>query len=203
MVMKANATLGYEGAHSEQHDITKKFQVFPIFDAGEANQIIEGIKENVEMDIGLMSKYHGAKKDPGEVKSWVLDRTQKELGWIYSRINPALKHANKSWGFDLANIEHINMLEFGVSMNTEWHIDGFDPKTCRRKLTFSLMLSDPDEYRGGDVELWYGAERAALPRLRKGEMIVWPSFLLNRIAAVKRGPRQALVGWAVGKEPFS
>ncbi len=204
MVMKSNATLGYDGAHSEKHDPTKKFQTFAVFDGEECNMIVDGIKNNLDPDPELMAKYHGMKsdEDPKETQAWLLSRSQKELSWIYAKINPLIKAANDSWGFELAAIEQLNMLEFGTSMNTEWHLDGFDPKTFRRKLSFSVMLSDPDEYRGGAVELWFGADRISMPRLKQGEMLVWPSFILNRIAAVKRGPRRAIVGWAFGKEPF-
>lgn len=202
MGMKANQTLGYEGAHSEKHDPAKKFQTFTAFDVQECDMIVEGIKANLKPDPELMTKYHGAKEKPGDVKSWLLSREQNQLKWIYAKINPLIKNANVSWDFELTAIEQINMLEFGVSMNTEWHIDGFDAKTCRRKLSFSIMLSDPEDYRGGEIEIWHGAERTTLPPLQKGEMVVWPSFLLNRVASVKRGPRHALVGWAFGKEPF-
>ena len=205
MIMKANATLGYDGAHSEKHNPTKKFQTFTVFDGQECDMIIEGIKGNLSPDPELMVKYHGmkAEENPKEAQAWLLARTQKELGWIYSKVSPLVKHANTSWGFDLAAIEQMNLLELGTSMNTEWHVDGFDPKTYRRKLSFSIMLSDPDSYRGGAQELWFGADRVEMPRLKKGEMLVWPSFILNRIAAVKRGPRHALVGWAFCKEPFT
>lgn len=202
MVMKSGAATGYEGKHSEPHDATKKYQRFQVFDPQEVDMIVEGLKENLKPDLELMSKYHGAKNDPGEVQSWLLNRNQKELGWIYNRITPFIKNANVFWDFDLAATEQINFLEFGVSNNTGWHLDGFAPKTARRKLTFSIMLSDPDDYRGGAIELWYGADRISLPRVNKGEILIWPSFILNRIASVKRGPRRALVGWAFGKEPF-
>lgn len=202
MVMQSGATLGYEGKHSEPHNPTKKFQVFPVFDHQESDMIVEGIKQNLSPTNELLTQYHGAKKEPGEMSAWLLDRNTPELKWIYGRINPAVKSANVSWGFELAHLENIHLLEFGVTNNTEWHLDGFDLKTQRRKMAFSVMLSGPGDYRGGDIELWHGAERESIPQPQKGEMAVWPAFMLNRIASVKRGPRYALVGWAVGKEPF-
>lgn len=200
MVMSSSSTLGYEGKHSEPHNPTKKYQVFPVFDAQESNMIVQGIKQNLGTSNELLARFHGAKNDPGEMAAWQLDRNKAELKWIYSKINPAIKAANVTWGFELAALENVHMLEFGVSNNTEWHLDGFDEKTQRRKLAFSIMLSAPGEYRGGDIELWHGADREALPQAQKGELVVWPAFMLNRIASVKRGPRYALVGWAFGKE---
>ena len=179
--MTSGSTLGYEGKHSEVHNPTLKYQVFPVFDHQESDMIVQGIKQNLTPDPDILRLYHGAKEEPGDMKAWLLDRNQKEVKWIYSRLNPAIKSANQIWNFELAAIENLHLLEFGVTNNTEWHLDGFDMKTMRRKVTFSAMLSGPGDYRGGDIEIWHGAEREAVPQPQKGEMVMWPSFLLNRI----------------------
>lgn len=64
-----------------------------------------------------------------------------------------------------------------------------------RKLTFTVQLSDPADYRGGDLVLTQTGTRA--PR-DQGTLVVFPSFATHVVSPVVRGVRYALVGWVHG-----
>jgi PKHD-type hydroxylase len=66
-----------------------------------------------------------------------------------------------------------------------------------RKLSFSAGLNDASEYEGGELEFWLGPEPIQY-RLKKGQIIVFPSYLLHRVAPVTKGVRKTLVGWSRG-----
>jgi len=121
--------------------------------------------------------------------------------WLYEALHVLMQMFNaryyrfKLWGFH----EVFQLLEYREGGQFGWHIDVGPPLAAPRKLSFTLQLSDPSDYDGGDLELW-GNERHTAPRER-GTLIVFPSYTLHRVTPVTRGRRRALVGGAVG-EPF-
>ena len=59
-------------------------------------------------------------------------------------------------------------------------------------------MSDPTDYRGGEVEfLDSGAKRFLAPKQR-GTMIVFDSRTRHRVRKIKSGIRKSIVGWVVG-----
>jgi predicted 2-oxoglutarate/Fe(II)-dependent dioxygenase YbiX len=77
-----------------------------------------------------------------------------------------------------------------------WHNDlGLERPESRRKLTISVQLSQPDDYEGGDFEV-FGVGHP-LPRER-GTVIALPAYVHHRVTPVSRGVRCALVAWLAG-----
>lgn len=65
----------------------------------------------------------------------------------------------------------------------------------RTDVSFTLFLSAPEEYEGGELvtDTTAGEETYKLPA---GSMVVYPSSTLHRVAPVTAGARLAAVGWA-------
>lgn len=80
------------------------------------------------------------------------------------------------------------------------HIDGAvmalptDTGQLRSDISCTLFLSDPDDYDGGEliVSDTYGEHEVKLPA---GDMIIYPSSSLHRVAEVTRGTRVASFFW--------
>jgi len=86
-----------------------------------------------------------------------------------------------------------------------------------RKLSFTIQLTDPDEYEGGhfqwlepqgefnkldsslQVDLNNAVRTVPFSSKSKGSMIIFPSFLYHQVTPVLRGTRISLVGWCVGR----
>lgn len=64
----------------------------------------------------------------------------------------------------------------------------------RTDLSFTLFLSDPDEYDGGElvIEDTFGAPRVKLPA---GDMVLYPSSSVHRVEPVTRGARICCFSW--------
>jgi len=77
----------------------------------------------------------------------------------------------------------------------DWHFDNGLTKIIR-KLSFSLQLSEPEDYEGGELEVYNGSLVPA-PRER-GSVIAFPSYALHRVTSVTRGTRKSLVIWMTG-----
>jgi PKHD-type hydroxylase len=74
------------------------------------------------------------------------------------------------------------------------HVDNAFMAEGRADLSFTLFLTDPADYRGGDLVLESpaGEERVRLPA---GHALVYPSTLLHRVDSVEQGERLVAVGW--------
>jgi predicted 2-oxoglutarate/Fe(II)-dependent dioxygenase YbiX len=120
--------------------------------------------------------------------------------WLYERIWAAAEVCNRSFfGVDITGVEaNVQLARYDSSDNGfyDWHTDfaGFRPL---RKLSFSVQLSAPDDYDGGDLELW-AANRPQVAVRERGALIAFPSFTLHRVAPVTRGTRWSLVAWILG-----
>jgi len=66
-----------------------------------------------------------------------------------------------------------------------------------RKLSFTLQLSDPSEYEGGELVIKTSKDEAVMKK-EKGFVVMFPSYVLHRVTPVTKGVRRSLVGWVSG-----
>jgi len=118
--------------------------------------------------------------------------------WVYDDLGALIMEANKSWKFDLYSvIDSIQYTEYNESGgHYDWHVD-IGPSIAHRKISIVTQLSDPDEYEGGDLQIWAGGEYKTVPK-SKGGSVVFPSFLMHRVTPVTKGIRKSLVLWVGG-----
>jgi len=74
------------------------------------------------------------------------------------------------------------------------HVDNALMNGHRTDLSFTLFLSTPSGYEGGELVMEDSSgERAWKPEA--GGLLLYPSTTLHRVAEVTRGARLAVVGW--------
>lgn len=71
------------------------------------------------------------------------------------------------------------------------------PGKANRKLSLVCQLSDPSEYEGGEFQINPGGS-ILVPERTKGTVIIFPSYLVHRVAPVTKGTRRSLVLWVEG-----
>lgn len=74
------------------------------------------------------------------------------------------------------------------------HVDDALMGGLRTDLSFTLFLSDPETYDGGELVIEDTFETRAI-KLNPGEAILYPSTTLHHVAPVTRGTRLCIVGW--------
>ena len=123
--------------------------------------------------------------------------------WIYARLMEHILELNdRYWRFDLNLLsDDIQYGEYAETGHYDWHLDLGSGNLSNRKLSFSVQLSNPDEYDGGELELNRSSSTVVAPR-DQGTLVVFPSFLMHRVAPVTRGVQRSLVGWASGTHPY-
>ena len=127
----------------------------------------------------------------------------KEMGHMYQDLNKFIQKANENhFGFgDIRVTENAQFTEYPEGGFYDWHMDcdvnmAHEPPV--RKISMTLLLNDPSEFEGGDLELMAPGKFA---ELKQGHAICFASFLNHRVNPVKRGVRQSLLVWFGGK-PF-
>ena len=123
-------------------------------------------------------------------------------GWVFQRMAGIVNTMNDQFfGFDLDGFfQGFQFTKYTApGQHYAWHIDRGGGQGVR-KLSVSLLLSDPDGYEGGDLELKFGEEEQKAERVR-GMATIFPSWTLHRVTPVTKGTRYSLVAWVSGP-PF-
>ena len=143
---------------------------------------------------------------------WMSDR------WIYNEIHPYIHQANASagWNFQWDFSEACQFTKYKKGQFYDWHCDGWDQPYRReqddpsngkiRKLSVTVTLSDPKNYKGGELEFDFRNKdpdkkpniHKCTEILPKGSLVVFPGFVWHRVCPVKSGERNSLVIWNLG-----
>jgi PKHD-type hydroxylase len=75
------------------------------------------------------------------------------------------------------------------------HVDDALMQGMRTDVSFTLFLSDPAAYDGGELVIESAGGEEAV-KLDAGSLVAYPSTALHHVSAVTRGTRLAAVGWA-------
>lgn len=161
------------------------------------DQVIEASQEIHEETGRAEEGFHGRSCDI----RWIAEQ------WIFDKVVPIVNHANQDsgWNLEYEYLEPLQFTEYKTGQFYDWHVDSY-PHTKngeQRKLSFTIMLSDPEEYSGGmfhavgglpNVEKEWNME---VP-LEKGDIVLFPSFVPHKVSVVDQGVRRSLVGWCMG-----
>jgi len=136
--------------------------------------------------------------------------------WIYKEIQPYVHIANKNanWNFEWDFSENCQFTIYKKGQYYDWHCDSWDQPYSGegpingkiRKLSVTVSLSDPNEYKGGELEFDFRNQdpdkkpniRICKEILPKGSLVVFPSFVWHRVKSVTKGVRHSLVIWNLG-----
>lgn len=74
------------------------------------------------------------------------------------------------------------------------HVDDALMGGIRTDMSFTLFLSDPASYQGGELVI-EGHDGDSEIKLAAGNLVLYPTTSLHRVAEVTAGERVAVVGW--------
>jgi len=124
----------------------------------------------------------------------------KKTEWIYQRLAQTVERVNgETWQLRISHMEPIQLLRYPVGGHYSWHTDlGARGVISLRKVSLTLLLSPPEDFEGGQLELQAGGQ-VLMPDLRQGSTVLFPAWQRHRVTPVTRGMRDALVLWVVSK----
>ena len=179
----------------------------------------KAIKDSVVRDeVGnpALEETKGVRKSSN---AWI-DGSNWVSGFVWYYI---MKANRENFMYDIEGIDtnEIQYTEYQKGEYYDWHIDD-DITRCMvndnvltsadnhgeniailngeyiRKLSFSIQLSDPEDYEGGELEFNVNNEERFFAPNKKGTVIIFDSRTQHRVREVKSGVRKSLVGWVVG-----
>lgn len=104
------------------------------------------------------------------------------------------------WHNDAGIATHYKPVSEGNRGHGEALFHDFVNTNCElvRKLSFSIQLSDPDSYEGGQFQLLDEAGKSYIAPRQRGTVILFDSRCQHRVRKVTKGVRKSIVGWTVG-----
>mgnify|MGYP003746647471 FL=1 len=163
-----------------------------------SSEEIEEIKTNCK-DLHEGESYSNNQDLRKSFIQWIYRAEQ--TNWIYERIYSAVNSLNENYfKFDIDSLEDIQFTEYDESYEGAFgrHTDDDFIENITRKLSFSIQMSDPTDYEGGELQIYrFGSEGILAPK-EKGTLILFPSFTIHEVTPVIKGHRKSLVGWCHG-----
>ena len=178
----------------------------PVFTPRQCQMVIDKGKslkaETAEVGMAKINK-KGSGYDPEKRKTKISWIPFKELPEMYRKIETTMLQANNNhFGFEGMRItEPGQFTHYYPGGFYEWHMDNdvigkHQPPV--RKISMTLLLSDPSTFEGGELEFM---SKGKIVNLKQGQAVFFASWLQHRVKPVTRGERDSLVMW-FGGPPF-
>ncbi len=163
------------------------------------------------VNAGHQQKPEEAKVGGGKDGKYDTKKRVTTISWIpfsqlpemYKTIENQLSIVNLNhFGFDGVRLtEPAQFTEYPKGGFYDWHMDlnafGQDGQNPIRKISMTLLLSDPKDFTGGDLLFGELGNNKPTP-LKQGQAIFFASFLRHKVAPVKKGIRRSMVMWFGG-----
>ena len=173
----------------------------PIFTPKQCQMVIDkGMslkKETAEIGMGNPKGGGVNTKKRITTISWI---PFKEMPEMYKDIEKTMLQANNNhFGFDGMQLSEPGQFTHYLTGGFyEWHMDNdvqakHQPPV--RKISMTLLLSDPSAFDGGELEFIDDEKEV---KLKQGQAVFFASWLRHRVKPVTRGERTSLVMWFGG-----
>lgn len=127
--------------------------------------------------------------------------------WIFNRLNHVIEMINDRWyNVDINGYDQFQYTEYYDYNQGHygWHSDIFlgnlpaNSYSETRKLSLTLLLNEPGiDFDGGELQFGHESTHESA-KMKKGTIVVFPSFGLHRVAPVTKGVRKSIVIWVLG-----
>jgi PKHD-type hydroxylase len=124
-----------------------------------------------------------------------------DLDWVFRKITDVVLNLNnRFFQFDIFGLnEGLQFTNYKAqSDHYGKHIDR-SLNFIVRKLSLSVQLTDPKNYKGGELIL-YENENGVEMKKEQGTLILFPSYILHEVKPITKGERNSLVSWVTGKQ---
>ena len=173
----------------------------PIFTPKQCQMVIDkGMSlKSEEAKVGMGQKPGGGNDPEKRITtiSWI---PFKDMPEMYRDIEATMLKANNNhFGFEGMRLTEPAQFTHDLTGGFyEWHMDNDvhgEHQPPVRKISMTLLLSDPSTFEGGELEI---VSKGKLAKLKQGQAIFFASWLQHRVKPVTKGERKSLVMWFGG-----
>lgn len=134
---------------------------------------------------------------------WI--RLNESTNWLFKKIINKINEVNsKNFDLQLKYVEDLQFSEYTEKKGGFYakHYDcglkkSLDNYVDIRKLSFTIQLTDENEYEGGELIFHLDKKEKEAPK-SKGTIIFFESDILHEVKPVTKGVRHSLVSWVHG-----
>ena len=195
-------------------------EINQIFQLCEKKEFVDGSvgKDLDEKKYNFLKDYKVINPNHGKVKrirqssvKWI--SADDDSKWLFEKIIKCINYVNvDNYGYVLKFVDDFQFTKYTSECEGFYskHVDCGDKYEIEnfldiRKLSFSIQLSDSDEYEGGELKfynnkksLYTNEEEYDIAKKDKGTIIFFPSHILHEVTPVTKGTRHSLVSWVLG-----
>jgi PKHD-type hydroxylase len=160
--------------------------------------------DDTDASLGVKGLSENTNEDYRRSKIRFIHADNPDFKFLFEEIWKLGIVANRDWfNFHITNLSFIQLAEYDESYQGEYkkHHDVFwiNNDIYHRKLTCVIQLTDPNEYEGGNLELFDLHEQPKYEELiKQGTVILFPSFIPHQVHPVTKGKRYSLSIWFEG-----
>lgn len=128
--------------------------------------------------------------------------------WLYQKFAGLVSAVNYDhFMYDIDGFENFQYTVYKSKnkQHYDWHIDCGNLSTnFERKISASIILTDPKKYEGGEFECVINGmvHEPVVLRPEIGDVIFFASWMPHRVRPVTSGIRKSLVCWVMGKNTW-
>lgn len=134
---------------------------------------------------------------------WI--RLDESTRWLFKKIIDKINEVNiKNFDLQLKFVEDLQFSEYTEEKRGFYskHRDcglkkSLDNYVDIRKLSFTIQLTDENEYEGGELIFYLDDKEKKAPK-SKGTIVFFESDILHEVTPVTKGVRHSLVSWVQG-----
>jgi PKHD-type hydroxylase len=177
-----------------------------IIPKAECERIIDDCKKGVEEIGTIVGDVNGTtywtdstSKDYRKTNLRWIDNNKLITKLIYGFVHEA---NDLFFHYDITNHQQMQFSEYVVGGHYKYHKDtsyvsGEEVLPCR-KLSVSVLLSDPKDFKGGEFLMYDGEMKPLKPLKGQGSVVVFDSRDFHKVEPVTFGVRHSLVMWVTG-----
>lgn len=125
--------------------------------------------------------------------------------FYFRRITDVVHYVNTEFTqFNITHLSDLQYTEYDESYKGFYnrHPDDsiYPGNDAKRKLSISILLTDPNEYEGGGFVLWDDRNIEIPIKYNKGDALIFASVIPHAVQQVTKGKRRSLVTWASGPD---
>jgi PKHD-type hydroxylase len=163
-----------------------------LVDAATLNVVREQLAERSLFRSGAVTAAGQARRVKRNLQAISGERQIKGVSGLLERVileHPVFRAAARP-----RRLARLLLSRYETGMYYGSHIDAPQIDGVRTDVSFTLFLSPPESYTGGELVLESGAGEEAI-KLEAGALVCYPSTFRHRVEPVRAGVRLVAVGW--------
>ena len=179
-------------------DVFSKEEVKKILDLEDLTRFLKG-----NVGDGNRGELNIVARDSDVMWIQPTDGQNGEALWLFEKFAHLTAQINQDhFLFDIDHLQAFQYTVYRENQHYTWHVDIANTwLKYERKISATIILTDPDEYEGGEFETILGGNAAEPVVLKpnKGDVVFFASWMPHRVRPITNGVRKSLVAWVMGQ----